>query len=198
MIRTALAGLTLAAVLIAASLTSDPRGAVHAQSIGSRAQWTAAGELMLPEGYREWVFLGSPLTPNALNGGEAGFPEFHNVYIPPQAYRAYRASGVFPEGTVLVKELQLTVPGTDADGSRVEASGRGYFPGALNGLDVAVKNSTRFADTGGWGFFNFGHHAPPCARAAAPAPAAACAACHEANATKEMVFTRFYPILDAD
>ena len=35
-------------------------------------KFTAAGELILPEGYHEWVYVGSPLTPNALNGGEAG------------------------------------------------------------------------------------------------------------------------------
>jgi hypothetical protein len=32
------------------------------------------------------VFVGSPLTPNALNGGKANFPEFHNVYIEPGSY----------------------------------------------------------------------------------------------------------------
>ena len=31
-------------------------------------QWTADGELKLPSGFREWVYLGSPLTPHALNG----------------------------------------------------------------------------------------------------------------------------------
>ena len=46
-------------------------------------QYTASGELKLPENsiWREWVFVGEPLTPNALNGGQAGFPEYHNVYI---------------------------------------------------------------------------------------------------------------------
>jgi hypothetical protein len=29
--------------------------------------------------WREWVYVGSPSTPNALNGGHAGFPEYHNV-----------------------------------------------------------------------------------------------------------------------
>lgn len=78
------------------------------------------------------------------------------------------------------------------DGSANEASGRGYFPGAFNGADVAVKDSTRFADTNGWGYFNFGHHAPPLAKTAQALPAEACAACHIANATKDMVFTKFY------
>ena len=44
----------------------------------------------------------------------------------------------------MFKELQLTQPGQNPDGSRTEASGRGYFPGAFNGADVTVKDSQRF------------------------------------------------------
>ena len=160
-------------------------------------QWTTDGQLKLPQGYHTWIFLGSPLTPHGLNDGKAGFPEFHNVYIQPEAYQTYRSTGEFPEGTILLKELQLTKPGTFADGSRVEASGRGYFPGKANGIDISVKDSKRFKDTNGWGFFNFGHHAPPYAKTAAVQPKEACAGCHEANATN-MVFSEFYaPVLDA-
>ena len=161
-------------------------------------KWTAGGELLLPEAYHEWIYLGSPLTPNALNGGNAPFPEYHNVYVQPEAYRAYRQTGEFPEGTILLKELQLTRPATNDDGSSVEVSGRGFFPAALNGIDISVKDSKRFEDTNGWGFFNFGHHAPPYAKSAAALPADACANCHIANADN-MVFKKFYrPILDAD
>ncbi len=55
-------------------------------------EYTASGELMLPKNeiWREWVYVGSPLTPNALNGGQAGFPEYHNVYIEPESYATYR------------------------------------------------------------------------------------------------------------
>ena len=42
-------------------------------------QFTAEGKLILPVGYRKWVFVGAPLTPNGLNNGKAGFPEYHNV-----------------------------------------------------------------------------------------------------------------------
>jgi len=160
-------------------------------------QWTADGELVLPSGYHEWIFLGAPLTPHGLNGGKAGFPEYHNVYVQPEAYKAYRKTGEWPEGTILFKELQLTRPGTSPDGSSIEVSGRGYFPAARNGVDISVKDSKRFKDTNGWGFFNFGHHAPPYAETAAAAPKEACAGCHIANADN-MVFSKFYaPILEA-
>lgn len=186
------------AVLAAILLGAGALNGVNAGSMGtSAAKWTKDGKLQLPTDYHTWVFLGSPLTPHALNGGKAGFPEYHNVYIHPAAYKAYRKTGEFPEGTVLLKELQLTLPGTNEDGSRMEASGRGYFPGVRNGIDIAVKDSKRFKDTNGWGFFNFGHHAPPYAQTAAAAPKEACAGCHIAN-TENMVFTKFYSqILDA-
>ncbi len=163
-----------------------------------KPRWNMNGELILPQGYHQWVFLGSPLTPHALNGGNAPFPEYHNVYVQPEAFAAYRKTGDWPEGTILLKELQLTTPAQHPDGSSVEVSGRGFFPGARNGIDISVKDSKRFADTNDWGFFNFGHHAPPYAETAAVAPKEACASCHIANAT-DMVFSKFYaPILDAE
>src|SRR5260370_5832407 len=123
-------------------------------------QYTASGELKLPENsiWRDWVWVGSPLTPNALHGGQAGFPEYHNVYIQPGSYEIYRKTGIFPDGTIFFKELQLTKkPEENPDGSRTEPSGRGYFPGAFNGADGTVKDSRRFADTGEWGYFSFTH-----------------------------------------
>ncbi|XUJ32093.1 cytochrome P460 family protein [Bradyrhizobium japonicum] len=86
-------------------------------------EYTADGQLLLPKNFHEWVYVGSPLTPNALNGGQANFPEFHNVYIEPGSYAIYKKTGEFPEGTILFKELQLTLPQENADGSRTEASG---------------------------------------------------------------------------
>ena len=88
--------------------------AVFAQSATNRSaptrsryllQYTASGELVLPKNsmWREWVWVGSPLTPNALNGGQAGFPEYHNVYIEPGSYAAYRKTGSFPDGTIFFK-----------------------------------------------------------------------------------------------
>ncbi|MDJ0890667.1 MAG: cytochrome P460 family protein [Gammaproteobacteria bacterium] len=186
----------LTTLAVAAALTLQPVAAQNDGAAGpklaSPAKYNDKGELMQPRGFREWVFIGSPLTPNALNGGSAGFPEFHNVYVSPAAYRHYQRTGEWPEGTVLVKELQLTRTATYADGSRNEPSGRGYFPSTPSGLDVSVKDSERFAATSNWGFFNFGHHAPPYAGAAQAAPKDACAGCHMSGAHEDMVFSDFY------
>lgn len=183
------AALALTALLGAEARAEDP------SDWGPR--WSADGELMLPEGYHRWVFLGSPLTPHALNGGNAPFPEYHNVYVHPKALDVFQRTGEWPEGTIMLKELQLTRPAAFPDGSSVEVSGRGYFPAARNGIDISVKDTRRFASSNGWGFFNFGHHAPPYAKTAPAQPVAACAGCHIANA-EGMVFMKFYrPILEA-
>jgi hypothetical protein len=158
-------------------------------------EYTASGDLILPKNFHEWVYVGSPLTPNALNGGNAGFPEYHNVYIEPGAYKIFQETHEFPEGTILFKELQLTLPGENPDGSRTEPSGRGYFPGKFNGADVTVKDSKRFAETNGWGYFNFNHHEPK-APTATVKPKSECAFCHIASAKKDEVWVQFYPLLD--
>jgi hypothetical protein len=158
-------------------------------------QYNVAGELLLPKNFHEWIYVGSPLTPNALNNGKANFPEFHNVYIEPGAYAIFKKTGQFPEGTIMFKELQLTGEKQFADGSRTEPSGRGFFPAALNGADVTVKDSKRYADTNGWGFFNFNHFEPKAATAKLR-PKSECAYCHIASAKKDMVWTQFYRLLD--
>lgn len=130
-------------------------------SIGS-ATFNKRDELVLPEGFREWVFIGAPLTPHGLNNGKAGFPEYHHVYVNPDAFAVYQRTGEFPDGTVIAKELVLLQKGDFKDGSKNAPSGRGYFAGEFQGMDVMVKDSARFKDTNDWGFFNFGHHAPLC------------------------------------
>ena len=164
------------------------------------AKFTAAGEAILPTDYRQWVFVGAPLTPNALNGGEAPFPEYHNVYVEPSAFLHYSQTGEWPEGTQIVKEL-TTIRQNDNDeetGASSEVSGVGYQQGEFSGLELTVKDTERFADQpGGWAYFSFGHHAPPYAATAAAFPPDACNACHEANADDDFVFTQFYPVLRA-
>ena len=170
-------------------------------------EYTASGDLVLPKNFNEWVYVGSPLTPIALNGGKAcpepksdsddpctGFPEYHNVYIEPGSYEIYKQTNEFPEGTIVFKELQLTLPAQNPDGSRTEASGRGFFGAGVNGADVTVKDSKRFAAFGGgWGYFNFNHHEPK----APVAKATDCGtACHLSGANKDEVWTQFYPLLN--
>ena len=185
----------LRTTLLATGLFAGVAAAADAGTATGAANFNVRGELLRPEGFREWVFIGAPLTPHGLNNGQAGFPEYHHVYVNPDAFAVYQRTGQFPDGTVIAKELVLLKEGDYPDGSLNAPSGRGYFAARFHGMDVMVKDSKRFPDTRGWGFFNFGHHAPPYAESARAAATESCAACHKANAEKDMVFTQFYPVL---
>lgn len=148
------------------------------------------GELVRPEGYRKWTYVGTPLTPNDMNGGKAPFPEFHSVYINPEAYSHYEKTGEFPDGTALVKELVSV-------GDNEASSGKGYFMGEFIGLEVSLKDETRFEDEpGNWAYFSFGHKYPLKGKAKAQATAN-CNECHDGEADDDYVFTQYYPVLRA-
>ncbi|MGI9262915.1 MAG: cytochrome P460 family protein, partial [Woeseiaceae bacterium] len=62
------------------------------------------GELERPTGYREWIYVGTPVTPNDMNDGKAAFPEHHNVYIDPESWAHWKETGEFRDSTILMKE----------------------------------------------------------------------------------------------
>ncbi|MEO9970178.1 MAG: cytochrome P460 family protein [Hyphomonadaceae bacterium] len=163
------------------------------------AGYLASGAVKKPANWREWVYVGSPLTPHGLNGGAAPFPEFHNVYVEPSAFEHYERTGEWAEGTQIAKELVLVRANNNAaNGSTAEVSGIGYQQGEFQGLELAVKDSSRFGSMpGGWAYFSFGHQPEPYNASAEAFPAEACNACHEASADTDFVFTQFYPVIRA-
>ena len=190
-----------AAVGLTAVMFAVSQVPVAAQDGGYTPQFKEDGQLILPphQIWRDWPYIGTPLTPNALNDGEAAFPEFHSVYIDPVSWEHWRRTGEFRDGTILAKEL-VSVYDVDAhpDGSTDQVSGRGYFMGDFSGFEIAYKSAEHFPDEpGNWAYFTFGHHAPPYAASTKVMPVDACAACHQAEAAEDFVFTQFYPVLRA-
>lgn len=188
----------ISAVALAATLWAAPVVTAQAQGI-VEANFTADGKAKRPANWRRWIYVGSPLTPNGLNGGAAPFPEFHNVYVEPTAFRHYERTGEWPEGTQIAKELVLVRQNGNAEnGSTAEVSGVGYQQGEFAGLELAVKDKKRFPNmAGGWAYFSFGHKAEPYEETAAAFPEEACNACHAASAETDFVFTQFYPVIRA-
>ena len=167
--------------------------AATAASVIAEPRFDDEGNLLRPENYREWIYVGTPVTPNDLNDGKAPFPEFHNVYIHPSSWAYYKKTGKFPNGAILVKELVSV-------GSKAATSGKGYFMGEYIGLEATVKDATRFAkEPGNWAYFSFSNkdHSLPVKAKAKAFPTEACAACHQAAAADDMVFTQYYPVLRA-
>src|SRR4029450_3698719 len=76
---------------------------IAAQDKPFTAQFDSDGKMKRPTGYRAWVFVGAPLTPNGLNNGKANFPEYHRVYIEKRTVDAYLKTGEFRGGTASVR-----------------------------------------------------------------------------------------------
>ncbi len=155
-------------------------------------EYAADGQMKKPSpaNYRKWVYLGTPVTPNDLNGGAAPFPDFHNVYMDPESFAIYEKTGKYRDGTVLVKELVGV-------GAKEASSGNGYFEGEFIGLEVSVKDTKRFKDEpGNWAYFSFGHKYP-LAETTGKKPTASCNECHQNNAGDDFVFKKHYPVLRA-
>ena len=150
------------------------------------------GQLQRPSGYREWVYVGTPLTPNEFNNGKAAFPEFHNVYIDPESWTQWKKTGKFRDGTILVKELVSV-------GATAAVSGKGYFEGDFVGLEATIKSKKHFPkEPGNWAYFSFSTPEHKTLTTSAKAFAAAsCNSCHEKSAADDWVFTQYYPVLRA-
>ena len=62
------------------------------------------GNISIPKDFRSWYFLGS-WGMATDEEGKVGSQGFHNVYAQPETVGAFRKTGKFPDGAVLVKEL---------------------------------------------------------------------------------------------
>jgi hypothetical protein len=100
------------------------------------------GNISLPRDYRTgWVHLGSWVVP-AETDPVSGF---HSVYTQPESFKAYRESGRFPDGTVIVKEIRMVV------WERMP-TGRVLHAGEKTRWFVMVKDGKdRFRDNPNWG-----------------------------------------------
>jgi hypothetical protein len=165
-------------------------------------RYAPSGDLLLPNGFETWVFVGSNLglsyTPEAAAAASApppraGRQQFHNVAINKAAYDYFLANGRFPERTVLVMQV---FEAADKEPKGVLASG--MFNGRRVALEVAVKNASRpDGKTTPWAYYNF---TDPSDRSkvltsAAAFPDEACANCHQRHASIDNVWVQFYPAL---
>jgi hypothetical protein len=146
-------------------------------------QYTPAGDLQLPEHYREWIYLtsGFDMSYNpAMQMGDHHM--FDNVFVNPAAYQAFLKTGVWPDHTTLVLEVR------DARG-KGSINQKGNYQGERGGLEVHVRDEARFP--GKWAFFEFGD-----GKTGRLFPASAdCYACHASHGAVDTTFVQFYPTL---
>lgn len=167
--------LLTAALLAAGAMAEEPR-------------FTQDDRMLRPEGYREWVFVGSSLGLSYSEGAAPKTKNFHHVYIHPSAWAAFQKSGKFPEGTVLMMEVYSA-------GQKESINRAGAFPRDFLRVEAAVKDSARF--NGGWAYFDFGGPVTGGLKAQSTAFAKdKCWQCHSEHAETDNVFTQFYPMLN--
>ncbi len=160
----------------------------------------ASGKIGIPERFRsEWAFLGtwSVAEPVAEQSGETGghgAAGLHNVYTQPDVIEAYRETGEFPDGAVLVKELLTgaTKPmttGVVSRGTDVE----GWF--------IMVKDTRgRFTDNplwgDGWGWvlYSSEDRTTPVTKSYQ----AECLGCHIPARETDWIYVEGYPVLEGD
>ncbi|MBS0394124.1 MAG: cytochrome P460 family protein [Proteobacteria bacterium] len=162
-----LAALAALAALATAAAAAEPR-------------YTAEGDLLAPADYREWVFLSAGLDMSYFPGA-SGHSTFDNVFVEPEAWRAFKASGHWPDGTILAKEARSAT-------GKGSINRRGRFQsGAALDVEFHVRDSRRFP--GGWAFFILGADG----RAAHVAETADCYTCHREHGALDTTFVQFYP-----
>jgi hypothetical protein len=147
-------------------------------------EYTADGQMKLPQDYRKWVYLSTGMDMSYVKGAsEPDHHMFDNIFVNPEAYEAFVATGTWPDKTTFVLEVR---------GAEQKASinQRGHFQGGLMGVEVHVKDTKRFA--GGWAFFGF----DDMVKTSKMTPTtAACYSCHQAHGAVDTTFVQFYPTL---
>ena len=132
--------LIAAGVFGAAALTLGLIGVVEARD-DNRSPAAPIYGVQLPEGYRDW-----PLVAPAQEA--APLDELRVIVGNPIAMRAYRDNvRPFPDGSVLVKRAWKHEQSPDFEPASI--------PGAATTVQVMVKDSKRYASTGGWGYGRF-------------------------------------------
>src|SRR5690348_2615255 len=100
-----LIALSVVAVSLAA-MTSQTRP--NDEGIRNSPVYTSDGSLKFPAQYREWVYLTSGVdmsySPNNMGMDHS---MFDNVFVNPEAYKAFLQTGTWPDKTMLVLEARM-------------------------------------------------------------------------------------------
>jgi hypothetical protein len=171
--------LALLAPILAAPLLS-------AAADGNGPVFTPGGDLVPPANYREWIFLSSGVDMSYTDRpAMAGQSMFDNVFVNPEAWRVFKATGHWPDKTMFVLEAR----GAESKGS-INKLGH-YQNGDVMGTELHVRDDARFK--GGWGFFPLDGKGPT----KMIGYQAQCYSCHQEHGAVDTTFTQFYPTAKA-
>ena len=169
--------LTIAAVTVACLVVSF-----------TSASGKAAGEAVptyvtqIPPGYRDWTVISVAHEEGNLNSLGA-------ILGNDTAIKASREGKLpYPEGTIIAALHYRHVPSDE--NNKVFGRAQSFVPGTSTNIQFMVKDSTKYAATGGWGF---GHFKASDGKSGDEALMKTCFPCHEQTKISDLVFTHYAP-----
>jgi len=134
----------------------------------------------IPPGYRDWKLI-------SVAHEEGNLHSFAAVLGNDVAIHAYREGKLpFPDGSVIAALHYSHVP--SEENNKVFGKPQSFVPGAPTNIQFMVKDSRKYAATGGWGFATFIDGKP-----AAEASLKSCFPCHNQATASDLVFTHYAP-----
>ena len=152
-------------------------------SASGRADGEAAPVFVtdIPTGYRDWRLV-------SVAREEGSLDDIRAILGNDVAIKTYREGRPpFPDGTVIARLAWSYDP--SEENNKVFGRRQSFVAGhPKNGVQFMVKDSKKYASTGGWGYGQFDDGKP-----AGAAVLNTCFACHAAVKERDLVFTRYSP-----
>jgi len=135
----------------------------------------------VPSGYRDWRLI-------SVAHEEGDLHSFAAVLGNDVAIKAYREKKpLFPDGTIIAALHYRHAP--SEENNKVFGRDQSFVAGAPTNVQFMIKDSKKYAATGGWGFGHFQDGQPSTDEAMMNA----CFACHQQVKARDLVFTRYAP-----
>ncbi len=137
----------------------------------------------IPPGYRDWRLVSV-----AHEGGKLN--DIRAILGNDLAIQAYREGSLpFPEGTIIARIAWNYVPSDE--NNKIFGRVQSFVPGSAPDwyLQFMVKDSKKYAATGGWGYAQFDKDG----KFAGAAMLQSCFPCHQAVKARDFIFTRYAP-----
>jgi Cytochrome P460 len=136
--------------------------------------------IKIPPGYRDWKLV-------SVAHEEGNLHSFAAILGNDIAIKAYRDGKLpYPDGAIIAALHYGHV--ASEENNKVFGDPQSFVPGPPTNVQFMVKDSKKFASTGGWGFAHFNTDGKPGDEALLKT----CAPCH-AKASRDFVFTRYAP-----
>jgi hypothetical protein len=184
--------LTIAVVVInqkapaqnASPRPKDKTGAMIANAAGvkiNNQEWYSIFVTNIPPGYRDWRLI-------SVAREEGSLDDIRAILGNDIAIKAYREGTLpFPEGAIIAR-VAWSYDASE-ENNKTFGKAQSFVAGApKNGVQFMVKDSKKYAQTGGWGYAHFNDGKP-----ADESFMQSCFPCHHAIKSRDDVFTRYAP-----